>query len=388
VRKIPRPLRQTMGAVLLTAVILFVQFERAAGIREAKRRPIPLRILLTPIQGHPQRAPSYAVEDLGTLGGRLESSAADINASSEVVCVAGTPSGSRTSPGPIPPRTFLWSRGRVEDLGTDLLPTGINAQGWLVGNSGDRGPCRWVHGVVSPLLSDWESYGSRAEGISDAGQIVGGRVRTGGATRAFLWMDGTVQDLGTLGGAESVAYDLNAGGDVVGVSSTLDFPDYTKEPPFTEQRAFLWRQGRMLNLGTLGGSRSEARAINDAGVVVGQSRAIGAPGEHACRWSHGVLQDLGVLPGRLISRANDINNAGQIVGDSRSDILIVAVPQGSSMTGAFLYSDATGMVDLNTRIDPRLGWELDAAAAINDAGQIVGSGRHHGKVRAFLLERQ
>jgi hypothetical protein len=55
------------------------------------------------------------------------------------------------------------------------------------------------------------------------------------------------------------------------------------------------------------------------------------------------------------------------------------------MTGAFLYSDAMGMVDLNTRIDPRLGWELDAAAAINDAGQIVGSGRHHGKARAFLL---
>lgn len=43
------------------------------------------------------------------------------------------------------------------------------------------------------------------------------------------------------------------------------------------------------------------------------------------------------------------------------------------------------MVDLNTRIDSRLGWELDAAAAINDAGQIVGSGRHHGKARAFLL---
>jgi probable HAF family extracellular repeat protein len=252
VRKIPRPLRQTMGAVLLTAVILFVQFERAAGIREAKRRPIPFRILLTPIQGHPQRAPFYAVEDLGSIGGRLQSSAADINASGQVLCVAGTPSGSGTSPGPIPPRTFLWTRGRVEDLATDLLPTGINAQGWLVGNSGDRGPCRWVHGVVSPLLSDWESYGSRAEGINDAGQIVGGRVRIGGATRAFLWMDGTVEDLGTLGGGESVAYDLNAGGDVVGVSSTLDFPDYTKEPPFTEQRAFLWRQGRMLNLGTLG----------------------------------------------------------------------------------------------------------------------------------------
>jgi probable HAF family extracellular repeat protein len=142
---------------------------------------------------------------------------------------------------------------------------------------------------------------------------------------------------------------------------------------------------RMLNLGTLGGSRSEARAINDAGVVVGQSRAIGVPGEHACRWSHGVLQDLGVLPGRLISPANDINNAGQIVGDSRSDLLIVAVPQGSPMTGAFLYTESAGMVDLNTRIDPRSGWELDAAAAINDARQIVGSGRHHGKARAFLL---
>jgi probable HAF family extracellular repeat protein len=188
-----------------------------------------------------------------------------------------------------------------------------------------------------------------------------------------------------LGGADSVAYDLNAAGDVVGASSTVDFSDYRRGPPFTEQRAFLWRQGRMFNLGTLGGNRSEARAINDAGVVVGQSRTTGNSGEHACRWSHGSLQDLGALPGRFVSRANDVNNAGQVVGDSQSVIMIVSVPPGSSRAGAFLYTDATGIVDLNTRIDPQLGWDLDGAAAINDAGQIVGSGRHHGRARAFLL---
>ena len=43
------------------------------------------------------------------------------------------------------------------------------------------------------------------------------------------------------------------------------------------------------------------------------------------------------------------------------------------------------MVDLNTLIDPLSGWELSAATAINDAGQITGYGVIGGQNHAFLL---
>jgi probable HAF family extracellular repeat protein len=197
----------------------------------------------------------------------------------------------------------------------------------------------------------------------------------GGGHRAFLWTDGTMQDLGTLGGTESIAYDVNADGEIVGASAV----------DLTEQCGFLWHRGQMRNLGTLGGTWSEATAISDAAQIVGASRTATDSDEHACRWSHGVLQDLGTLPGCLVSRANDINHVGQVVGYCLPSGPRSRTSPSRSRGGAFLYTDATGMVDLNTRIDPKSAWELDTATALNDAGQIVGNGRHRGRTRGFRL---
>ena len=111
---------------------------------------------------------------------------------------------------------------------------------------------------------------SIARAINKTGQVAGDSTDEYGHTHAFLKSKGAMIDLGTLGGDNSSAKALNDRGQVVGRSGTVaNLPDNL--PPDTYDHAFLWQDGAMTDLGALGGTYSVAEAINIRGWVVGAS---------------------------------------------------------------------------------------------------------------------
>ncbi|WP_221054536.1 VPLPA-CTERM sorting domain-containing protein [Methylomonas koyamae] len=140
--------------------------------------------------------------------------------------------------------------------------------------------------------------------------------------------------------------------------------------------ALLYSNGAMQDLGTLGGSYTRPAGINASGQVVGYAYTAG-DATHAFLYSNGAMQDLGTLGGTY-SAASGINASGQVVGNAYT-------AGDAAASHAFLYSNGV-MTDLNTLIAANSGWTLQLAAAINDQGQIVGSGINaQSKIHAFLL---
>jgi probable HAF family extracellular repeat protein len=131
----------------------------------------------------------------------------------------------------------------------------------------------------------------------------------------------------------------------------------------------------MRGIGTLGGHTSNGYDINDLGQIVGDSSL--ANGEmHAFVWDAvNGMRDLGTSG--LQSMANHINNQGIIVG-------AVEVTPGNHR--AAVFDEEAGHELLQNLIPANTGWErLNYATDINDLGQIVGTGVLNGQNRAFLL---
>ena len=169
----------------------------------------------------------------------------------------------------------------------------------------------------------------------------------------FLWRDGRMIDLGSLGGTMGFAQCTNNRGEVIGIS------DLSGDLTF---HAFLWRKGVMKDLGTLGGDNSEAIWINDAGDIAGSADLPGANLHDAVIWRHGRIQDLGTIGDDSCSRGRGINSRGQVVGGS-SDC--------RNFLRAFVWEEGGPMRDLNKLIAPGSGVQITNAFNINDRGEIL-----------------
>jgi probable HAF family extracellular repeat protein len=354
----------------------------------------------------------YKLVDLGTFGGPNSFINGDIppmiNNRGLVVGEAesSTPcpyAGGFVSDGVLAP-AFIWQDGVLTNLGLlrggcFTLPNSVNSKGMMVG-SGDIGVIDNATGLpvihadlrYKGQVLDLGTFGgsnSLANDVNDSGVAVGGAenadpdpwnliftIITGlpssTAWHAALWQAGSKLDLGTLGGPDSLAGVINQNGLVAGFSFTNSIANATTGAPTIEP--FVWQRGSgMVDLGTLGGTVGFAAAVNNMGQVTGLSDLAGDTSNHAFVWQNGVLTDLGTLGGEN-SDTGWINNSGQIIG--RSDL-----PDGTHH--AVIWQNGT-MIDLGTvGGDPCSNGHF-----INEKGQAVGSSTDcHGTIlHTFLWE--
>jgi probable HAF family extracellular repeat protein len=299
-------------------------------------------------------------------------------------------------------RATLWKDGKVINLGTRggnvSAANSINNRGEVAGSSLNAIPDNDVNafGWTPPfpvatqvravlwrdeVMHDLGTLGTGNNAIAlfvnDPGQVAGVSATntsadspTGNlAQHPFFWDDGKMVDIGTLGGTAGVPYFMNNRGRVVGNSSL---------PGDQISHAFVWdKKDGIKDLGTLAGQAfSLAGWINDAGEIVGWADFFN--GGHGILWENGKMIDLGTLPGDCSSEALVINSKSQIIGNSSPDC--------SSDGAGVLWENGEAPVNLNTLIIPASLVNVTFPVSLNDRGEIAADGvLPNGDVHAVVL---
>src|SRR5579863_6781645 len=197
-----------------------------------------------------------------------------------------------------------------------------------------------------------------------------------------VWEKGAIRKLPTVGGdPDGVAYEINDNGEVAGASGTCT----TFNPNFLNNllavHALLWENGKATDLGNLGGQTGQAGgnaaySVNNRGEVVGSSDLPGDTTFHAFLWTRKTgMQDLGTLAGDVASNSISINDAGSVVGLSLD---------ASFNPRAFLWEKGL-MTDLNALIAGDAPLYLMTGCSINSRGEITGLGMTSaGQIHTYL----
>jgi len=350
----------------------------------------------------PAPPPKFTVTDLGILPGKAISQATAISSNGTVVGYSATAGYGFGQAGAA--QSWIWANGVQTPMPVNgpTIPLGVNASGLIVGittpfdNGYSATPFFYLNGVYNtpdgleiPNFSDSEPVA-----VSDAGPVA----LTNAPYQTIISSRGPFQEAGVF-----------ANGTLTVLPIPSDCPPLTangvnlKDPNFCYARATgisgngqyvtgfvtylnqnatepaLWSNGQILVFG-MGGILT---SVNNAG------QSVGTFGGHGVIFNSqgNQITDLGTgfLP-------TSLNNTGWAVGNDkgflneRASIQPVDVLITSGEANAVLLANNTAYT-LNTCscINNSSGWEFDFAYAVNDAGQIVGTGFHNGVETGFLL---
>lgn len=318
-------------------------------------------VRLTAQEQKEEQPQQYTVIDLGTLGGTF---GAAFGVSDERLV-----NGNSTLPGDTALHGFLWRNGVTTDLGTLGGPNSsasfpLNDRGEVAGASETS--------TSDPLGEDFCGF------------------RTHLICLAFLWQDGVMTPLPTLGGNNGTAFEINNRGQAAGEAENTTADPTCVAPQVLQFKPVILEKDDIQELPTFpGDSDGIAFAINDKGRVVGISGNCATPSFHALLWhrrdevgsqdeddrDHWTVTDLGNLGGTMGNFPQDINNQGQVVGFS--DL------PGDTTQHAFLWTQDNGIQDLGT-----LPGDLNSFGyGINSEGQVVGTSLAASSApRAFLRQ--
>jgi len=302
----------------------------------------------------------------------------------------------------------------------------INVSGSTLDLGTLGGPNSWDNPFGGEINDRGELVGYSETSVPDPdGEDVCG-FGTGLICRPFLWKNGHMGALPTLGGNNGQASAMNNHGQITGFAEN-GIVDSTCPPNKTNNRIqlpVLWENGKAQALPTLiGDTDGEANAINDLGQAVGNTGTCGGATNHAVSWENGAasqlfdygtfalafginnqgqivgmvgspdtptfyaalwqngaITNLHTLPGDFAAIASGINNHGQVVGST--------MDSNFNWSHAFIWQDGV-MTDLGTMFPSTANLLPTMANQLNERGQIVGmgtvlSGPHEGETHAFL----
>jgi RHS repeat-associated protein len=183
-------------------------------------------------------------------------------------------------------------------------------------------------------------------------------------------------------GGYGLPWEMNAGGDIVGIQG-----HHASSTGYVA--AFSSYDRGTIDLNSLLEPTSDwtllfAGGVNDSRLVVGYGLHDGQPAAFRLDVLTGEVLDLGHLPppyDSLPLSGRAINSSGHVVGS-------VSDASRTYPQRAFIYTDATGLTDLNDFVDPASGWVLRSADAINDSDEIAGFATRsdYSQVRAYRLK--